>query len=71
MMWEHGDEVQPVEFLDDRTIAGHAVEDMYWLERAEQAARSGFMDAEASAAYLQERMSKYQADDESKDQQAE
>lgn len=63
MMWEYGDEAEPVEFLDDRAIVHHSGVDAYWIERAEQAAKSGFMSVEETATYLQERRSHYQADD--------
>ena len=64
MMWEYGDDAEPVEFLDDRAIIEDSDRDAYWIERAEQAARSGFMSVEETAAYLQERKGDYQTDDE-------
>ena len=39
------------------------LEDAYWVERAEQAARNGFMGTEETVAYLQERLGNYQTDD--------
>ena len=64
LMWEGGDDAAPVEFLDDRAIVERAGEDAYWVERAERAARGGFMGVEETATYLQERRGDYQTDDE-------
>lgn len=40
------------------------LEDAYWIERAEHAARNGFMGTEETMTYLQERLGNYQTDDE-------
>lgn len=64
MMWEYGDEAEPVEFLDDRAIVGQSGQNADWIARAEQAAASGFLSIEESARYLQERRDDYQADEE-------
>jgi hypothetical protein len=63
MMWEYGDEAKPVEFLDNRAIVEGSSQDAYWIERAEQAAQSGFMSVEETATYLQERTGDYQTDE--------
>jgi antitoxin Phd len=41
------------------------IEDAYWIERAEQAVRSGFVSAEESMTYLRERLGNYQTGSES------
>lgn len=41
------------------------IEDAYWLERAQQAAKGGFMTPDETMAYLQERLGSCQADSES------
>ena len=63
LMWEDGDEADPVEFLDDRAIVEHPDQDAYWIARAEQSAASGFLSTEESVSYLQERRDGYQADE--------
>lgn len=39
------------------------LEDTYWIARAEQAARNGFMGTEETMTYLQERLGNYRTDD--------
>jgi prevent-host-death family protein len=41
------------------------IEDAYWIERAHQAAKEGFLSTEETMAYLQERLGAHQAGNES------
>jgi prevent-host-death family protein len=40
-----------------------SLEDSYWIERAEQAAKNGFMSPEETVTYLQKRLGNYRTED--------